>query len=419
MRRFDFASVFLSDLGFVKNFSIIEKEGKIKDVLPTVMAKSNYIIPEVLEYTEQVALPGFIDAHSHFPDIGLINEYWINLTWENKLKYSIIDVIIQLKKMEKTRRFKNWIIAYGIQFHEIKEKRLPIRNELDVVSSFLPVVVFDKTMHFASLNTIAMKKCGIKALELYPDLVNFDKGLLCEQAVTVVENIMPTFSYEEYLQGLLIAQEIYLTNGFTTVQVGALSNLTYWHYLPRAIETGKLVVRVVVWPTLSIFKEIEDYPINLEIKDRLFIGPVKLFSDGEFQLGTASTNYPYFGCRKCRNEPLLLSEVKIHIRELASNYDLAIHAHGDLAINTVLNEIYCCHRAQDFISERRHQLVHATLLNTKILDTRYKNLVTPTYLISTLKYWDDEFIQLIFGDKHNDIFRVADSYKFGIPFSLH
>ena len=150
MKKFDFGFIFKPDAGFTKNYSVIEVNGRIKNVLPTSMANELYIGIETISLCDYIALPGFVDAHSHFPDIGLFECCWTNISSDNNPATSVAEIIYRLKKSTAKMSFKGWIVGYGVFKEDMKEGRFPTRRELDDVSVSKPVVIFDRTFHQAA-----------------------------------------------------------------------------------------------------------------------------------------------------------------------------------------------------------------------------------------------------------------------------
>ena len=253
MRRFDFGAVFRADGRFDEAQSVLEEQGIIRAVGATSDLARTAASAEVVDCRSFVALPGFVDGHSHFPDIGLWTQCWMQVSSDDDPAGSIVEVLSRVSASSRVRDFKGWVLGYGLLKEEIAEGRLPTRAELDTVFSRRPVVLFDRTLHQAAVNSVFIERYFTGPSDTQADAAS---GQFQEDGLEHIVKVLPPFDYDDYLSAINYAQEVYLRNGFTTVQVGALKKLQYLDFILKADDEGKLLTKVMVWPMLSTMADI-------------------------------------------------------------------------------------------------------------------------------------------------------------------
>lgn len=411
MRRFDFGAVFRADGTFIEAHSVVEEQGIIRAVGATSDLASTAATAEVIDCRNFVALPGFVDGHSHFPDIGLWTQCWMQVSSDDDPANSIDEVLSRLSAWSRSRDFKGWVLGYGLLEEEIAEARLPNRAELDTVCSRRPVVLFDRTMHRAVVNSVFIERHfdGTSTPEVDAAL-----GLFREDGLRHIVKVMPRFDYDDYLRAITYAQQVYLRNGFTTVQVGALKELQYLDFILKAHDEGKLLPKVVVWPMLHTLNELSRRDRGSLSRSKVRLGAIKLFCDGEFNLRSASSPRLRSTCPGCAISRFDAERIAQSIRALAPDHDLAVHANGDEAIRHVVEQLKAHSPRQ-----RRHIVVHATLYDPGLASAGDQPEITPTFLSSRIKYWKDRVLEDTFGEDRHAIFPAGSVAALGVRFSIH
>ena len=174
-------------------------------------------------------MPGFIDPHSHFPNAGNNDLFYVDLNSPPIGKINTLDELIA--KLDKKAQYAEkdaWIKGFGYDDTLLEEKRHPGKADLDRVKGNHPVYIEHISGHMGIANSKALAAADItgstKALPggeiiLGPD--GEPTGLLKESAMGLITGKIPALSEAQKIEGIGRASEIYLKAGVTTAQDGA------------------------------------------------------------------------------------------------------------------------------------------------------------------------------------------------------
>jgi predicted amidohydrolase YtcJ len=260
---------------------------------------------EVVELDGLLAVPGFINAHTH--PLSVANG-WANLRVENPGDANAI--VAQVKAFAEANpdleaiRGEAWNLG-------VFENNSPRKELLDAVVPDRPVYLISQTGHSAWVNSTALRLAGITKDTEQTATFLFDtdpetgepSGTVREFGMGAVEQILPTTPPERYAPSLgLIAQE-FNEYGFTTVK--AAEGARAWIEGARLLEQqGGLTFRVfVAWDwALSHYltTSVEQAGANVSnwetfASDLIYPRYVKLFYDGGPDSYTAALFEDYLG----------------------------------------------------------------------------------------------------------------------------
>ncbi|WP_116368531.1 amidohydrolase [Parahaliea mediterranea] len=355
-------------------------------------------------------LPGFIDAHGHFPGTGVaavtvdLNSPPIGSVT------SIADIQAALKAFAAGREPGQWVLALGYDDTLIAEHRHPTRDELDAVSTEHPIFVTHVSGHMGVANSRALALAGIDRDTPNPEggVIVHDPetgeltGLLEETAMTPVQTLGMDFSAGEILTMLDTAIADYASKGITTAQSGGVDKGVL-EGLHLASRIGYIPFRLEVWPFYKMIgPQVLDGEIDVaDMENEWFhANAIKIVSDGSIQGYTGYLSHPYHtpfrGDDSYRGYPTFerdkLAEIvgKIH----RAGIQMAIHANGDGAIDDV---IYAFEKAQQAhpVADPRLILIHSQMARDDQLDAMKQLGITPSFFSAHTYYW---------GDRHRDIF---------------
>ncbi len=243
---------------------------------------------EVIDLNGKLMLPGFIDNHVHFINGGL---YLLGIDLRPANSTS------EFKQILKDYAEKNpgkWITG-GYWDHEKWEiKDYPTKEMIDEVVPNQPVFVSRLDGHMGVANSLALKLAGITKETQSPDgglIVKDPKtgeptGLLKDNAMDFVFNIIPSPSKDEYYQAVLAAFDEAKRLGITSVQ-----DITFADALEayqKAKDEGKLTCRIYTrWP-IADYKSLVEKGIKVGYGDEYIrMGSLKAFADGSLGSSTA------------------------------------------------------------------------------------------------------------------------------------
>lgn len=298
----------------------------------------------VVDLQGRLALPGFIDDHTHFLSGGF-----------QLLSVDLRDAATQ---EEFARRIKahaakvgpgRWITG-GDWDHELwPGGPLPAKELIDAATPDNPVFVSRLDGHMALANSVALKMAKITKETKDPPggtIVRDPKtgeptGVLKDAAQSLVGEFMPDPSDAEYDEALTAAMKEAARNGVTSVQ-----DITLWpHYevYKRFRDANRLTVRVYARTPLGSWKRQAD-TIARQGKgdDWLRFGGLKAFMDGSLGSTTALFFEPFTdepntsGLMADDNIPE--GTMKKNIKDAdKAGLQCSIHAIGDKANNILLN----------------------------------------------------------------------------------
>ena len=112
-------------------------------------------------------LPGFVDPHGHVAMVGL-QAVGANLLAAPDGEANDIASLIRIlrewaARNEAAVRRYGLIFGFGYDDSQLKERRHPTRDELDQVSTEVPVLIIHTSSHLAAANSKALEKVGITA----------------------------------------------------------------------------------------------------------------------------------------------------------------------------------------------------------------------------------------------------------------
>lgn len=364
----------------------------------------------VVDLKGRTLLPGFIDAHGHFPGSGMkVISADLNSPPIGTIT-TMAQVLEAMRAQAQTKAPGEWVSGFGYDDTLLAEKRHPTRAELDTVSTEHPVAVMHISGHMLVANSLALEQVGISADTPDPEGgvigrqagSNEPNGLLEETARMDVVLAMQDMSAVEAYRMFKYAANEYSAMGVTTAQSGGVTPT-----LARGINLfsrlGVVLQRLVLFPFEEEFADAlysGEFDPGAYATDRVMVGPVKLVADGSIQgyTGYLSTPYhvPYHGDESYNGYPSIPREALFEkVAALhAAGYQLAIHGNGDKSIDDILDAFEAAQAAHP-VADPRMILIHAQMARKDQVQ-RMKTLgVTPSFFTAHTWYW---------GDRHRDIF---------------
>ena len=381
-------------------------------------------------------VPGFIDGHAHFFAFGS-QAICANLLASPDGNCNSNDELIQELKSwyakNGTEKTNGWIIGIGFDDAVLKEKRFPTKDDLDKVSTDLPVMITHISGHFASVNTRGLAMLGINANtpEVAGGVIRRVKGskepngVLEELAAIphMMKAITPntTELNDMYMDA---GQKMAASYGYTTCNEGRA--MTNHEQLADYAMRGKMYIDVNSWIDYLYPQYMRTEWYNKEYKNHYRIAGLKLTLDGSPQGRTAWRKTPYLvppdGQKKgYLGYPAIPKDEdvqKIVDTAFANNWQLKAHTNGDAAADQLFRAISKS-TAKYGNNGRRNIMIHGQLIRMDQLDSLKKYEIVGSFFPMHTYYWGDWYKEIIGTDKAQQISPIKSALKKGIRVTSH
>jgi predicted amidohydrolase YtcJ len=228
----------------------------------------------IIDLHGKVMLPGFIDAHSHFPMSGMQALYRVDLNSPPIGTVRTLEELLgKLKAKAATTPKGEWVVGVGYDDTLLPERKHPTRFELDQVTDEHPVLVRHISGHVGVVNSYALKKVSIDKDTPQPPggvigktpVTGEPNGFLAEEAIIpLFYSKMFALTLEQDIRSIEHAACEYASAGLTTVQMGALRDGTLLNALVDAVQTRKMRNRLVVWAPPSFIDQVSRGSVTVE-----------------------------------------------------------------------------------------------------------------------------------------------------------
>jgi predicted amidohydrolase YtcJ len=382
------ANVYTLGQNNLKASAFVVDDGKFVDVGGEELLEQ-YTAKKVLDLQELPVYPGFIDSHCHFLSLGLsLNK--VDLVGTKSFE----DVLDRVKRYA-TNKELNAITGRGWDQNDWKIKRLPNKEQLDLLFPDIPVALRRIDGHAMLVNQKALDLAGITLdTEVTGGQIVKENGkltgVLIDAPMQMVTNILPKPSVEDKIKSLQDAEEISFANGLTTVSVAGLDREDIF-LIDSLHKTGALTIRV--YAMISNSQDNVDYFLKEGPykTDKLNVRSFKVYADGALGSRGAALKDSYSdldnhtGAFITSKDSLEALAYKL----AASPFQMNTHAIGDAA-NQVVLEAY--NKALVFSDDPRWRVEHAQIIDTndiKLFNRKILPSVQPTHATSDM-YWAED-----------------------------
>ena len=365
--------------------SIAVKDGKIIEVSSKNLI-SKYEANEILDAKGKTILPGLIDSHCHFYNLGL-DQQVVDLRGTTSFE-EIIERLIASDLNNES----NVILGRGWDQNDWDNKQFPVNTELNKIFENKLVVLERIDGHAYIVNDNALELAGIDqntlvrgGLVLLKD--NKPTGVLIDAPMSMVDKVLPEKSIREKATALKKAQEISFSYGLTTVSDAGLSTEII-NIIDSLHKSDELKIKIYAMVSVSK-KNIKRLKETGIIKTpKLNVRSFKVYGDGALGSRGAALKKPY--CDDPHNYGFLrtdIKDLKYYANEIAGmGFQMNTHAIGDSTVSVLLKEYQ---KVLNDIEDPRWRIEHSQvvdlnefeLYNDKILPS-----VQPTHATSDM-YW--------------------------------
>jgi predicted amidohydrolase YtcJ len=319
----------------------------------------------VVDAGDRLIVPGFTDAHVHFREggFGLASVQLRDARTREEF-------VARIKAFATTVPAGTWITG-GNWDHSLWGGELPTHEWIDAATPDHPVWINRLDGHMSLANSVALKLAGITRATkdvaggaIVRDRKGEPTGVLKDNAMALVDAVVPAPSAEMKDRGLLAAMQYVNEQGVTTVH-----NMGTWddvETFARAAKAKTLTTRIYAVTPLDQWEKLRD-AVSAKTyggadgrgDEWLRVGGLKGFMDGSLGSHTAAFDEPFADAPKDRG---LLVNPPEKMYEWISGADKAglhvmVHAIGDRAIGMLL-DIYERVAKEDGARDRRFRVEH-------------------------------------------------------------
>ncbi|NNJ53609.1 MAG: amidohydrolase, partial [Ignavibacteriaceae bacterium] len=347
--------------------AVVIEKNKIKYV-GSESGAQKFLSPEteLIDLEGKLMLPGFNDSHLHFLSGG---HYLLGINLRPALsKEEFVNII---KKYIGERNFPEsaWITG-GRWDHELwMDKTLPTKELIDSVTENIPVFVKRIDGHVGLANSLALKLAGITKDTPAPDGGTIERdsetgeptGILKDNAMDIVSDIVPDYTLEENVEAGLRALEEARKYGITSVH--DITELGELYVYKKIMEDRKLTCRIYSIYPIDSYEDIVRAGVTVGHETGLITrGGLKAYSDGSLGASTAWFFEPYVQDPTTSGLPMHIV-TNGNLEKWAFDADrnrlqICVHAIGDKANNFMLN-LFEKIKNQNSPWERRFRVEHA------------------------------------------------------------
>lgn len=304
---------------------------------------------QILDYSEQTVLPGFIDAHAHVymsvlqytGEVGVISGTSEEACVQEALAYA------------KNSLDSEWIVTSGWYLPMWEKQVLPTKESLDKAFPNRAVAMMSGDGHTMWLNSKALEKLGITKESIPPEGGSYEKnangeltGVLYETAgfkasIEILESKKKNANsaYKKFLDHLA-------KNGVTGIcDVSAMAvegaDQINSEIYKDLLERDELTARIYMFPTIT-----DNLNRPMELRKEysnsfLQFAGVKQFFDGVSSTHTAYLLEPYSNAyfeRDCGKPVIETTRIEKYILSAIENdMNIKLHTIGDKAIHLALD----------------------------------------------------------------------------------
>lgn len=352
---------------------LVEEETIIKTGSTEAIREDMSESDEEIDLNGMTVMPGFVDSHMHVLELGY---YLSNLVLSEADSISKLQEMIR-KKIPEVKD-DEWLTGRGFHEDRFVEKRMITKNDLDAVTTDIPIALTRACGHIMVLNTKALDLLHIQEdVEMEGGYVTFSSGLVEENGVYYVHARMPEpdeKKIEAYLKKGIACANSY---GVTTIGSDDFLAITkdyknVLNVMEKMAYQQKLNIRINEQCEFNDLKEFAgflDDGYTFDVGNDFFrIGPLKLILDGSLGAATAAVQKNYPGEAANRGTLCMRDEDVEMFVKLANRFNMPTIAHaiGDRALDQILNVF------DDAVlpgNPLHHGIVHCQLMRQDQIET--------------------------------------------------
>ena len=380
-------------------------------------------------------LPGFVDSHGHAYLIGL-QATSANLLpppdGEGKDIASLQSLLTDwAANNEEATEKVGWIVGFGYDDSQLAEQRHPTRDDLDAVSTGLPVLIIHQSGHLGVGNSKALEMAGVNAQTKDPKGGVFRRregsqepnGVAEEYAwFQLIAALMARF--DDSVNDALVeaGTQLDASFGYTTAQEGRAVGPAL-AAMKRVADAGKLEIDLVSYPDIL---EVENIQPSMTYTNHYRVGGAKLTIDGSPQGKTAWLTEPYHvppeGQPKDYRGYAAIDEKTTNDaveKAFGSGWQILCHGNGDAATDRFIAAVRLAKTRHPDV-DNRPVLIHGQVLRKDQVAALDELGIFPSLFPMHTFYWGDWHRESVLGpERAENISPTGWVLERGMRFGSH
>ncbi|MBC7897630.1 MAG: amidohydrolase [Cytophagaceae bacterium] len=345
--------------------------------------------------------PGFIDCHCHPSGVNELFGVNANVRTVAELRANLLKRIAQVPP-------DMWVDAF--MFDDTKLDVTLTRQHLDDIAPRNPVSVNHRGGHTSWYNSRALELAGITRATPDPEHGRFfrdESGELTGRAaelargkfapVGVRAKFSPAEERERARQGMRHISQEFAKVGLTSVH-DAGTNQEKIRAYEDVYRAGDLRHRAYMMIRGGAYAQLRDAGVYTGFGDEwLRVGGVKYSADGSASERTMRMSTPYVGTNDYGLLTMSQDDIYAAVDDAQrNNWQIGIHANGDVAIDMVLLAYERVHKTMPQ-ADRRYRIEHCTQVNPSLISRIKATGTIPTPFWTYVYYHGEKWSQ--YGDE--------------------
>jgi predicted amidohydrolase YtcJ len=414
--------------------AIVVDDGRIVFVGSAAEAMKQKVAGTVVkDLGGKTLMPGFIDGHAHAQQFGTQAVGANLLAPPDGEVNTVDDVVAKLKTFAAGPDVGRTGWIFGIGYDDALLGRHPTRQDLDKVSTTVPVMATHISGHFMAVNTLGLKMIGYDANTKDPEggIIRREadgktpNGVLEELAAMppMMKFLTPKTQADADLF-LARGMDMAKSYGYTTVNEGRMFG-PLSKVMEDAAARGLLDIDFIGWMDYSNKAEL-DRAFSKTYKGHYRLGGLKITLDGSPQGRTAWRTKPYLlppdGQQPgYKGYPAIpdTAQVQAYIDEAyAKGWPVKLHANGDAAVDQMMAALRPV-VAKYGVKPGQAILVHGQLIRPDQVPELKKLGIFPSMFPMHTFYWGDWYPVIIGSDKAQTISPMRSILNTGLHATSH
>ena len=371
-----------------------------------------------IDLGKKTVLPGFIDAHSHPAEAGVMHLRMVDCDLR-----SIAAIQGALRERAAKTPDGEWVMGFKYDDTKTSDGRPLSIADLDAAVPNHPVYIQHRGGHTIYCNSLAFQKAGID--EKTPDpaggQISHDpatgklSGRLAESAQGLIDKVRPTnFTRDDHREGVKLISKMLAKTGITSA-TEAQGTPTDLQAYQDARDAGELLFRAYCFINYRFIDSMIAAGVRTGLGDEwVRVGAMKMVSDGSISERTAHLSTAYegkpddFGIQVMKEEELYEYGKKAHL----AGWQIGTHSNGDVGIDTTLR-VYERLQKEHPRKDARYRLEHCSLINDSLV-ARMKALGAIPTPFSTYVYYHGEKMKYYGAERLNHMFALRTFLDAGI-----